>query len=110
MPALSATGGAEKLGGWSVVSLDGEALDFDGTLRGGSSESDGAASVLKRKRAIADLQTQAAESEATFQTIEKAALDARQARMRHGPACKRSSRAPSRRNRSRGARIGTSTR
>jgi chromosome segregation protein len=78
MSKFIAKGGAEKLAGWSVVSLDGAALDFDGTLRGGSSESDGAASVLKRKRAIADLQTQAQEAEAVFQIAEKAAQDARQ--------------------------------
>jgi chromosome segregation protein len=79
MPGFVGAGGAEKLAGWSVVSLDGAALDFDGTLRGGSSESDGAASVLKRKRAIADLQTQAQEVEAVSQAAEKAAMDARQA-------------------------------
>ena len=79
MPAFIASGGADKLGGWSVVSLEGDALDFDGTLRGGRSESDGAASVLKRKRAIADLQAQVTEAETAHQTAEQAATAAHQA-------------------------------
>jgi chromosome segregation protein len=77
MPAFIAAGGAERLGGWSVVSLEGDALDFDGTLRGGRSESDGAASVLKRKRAIADLQTQSEAAEKAHLEDEKSAQDAR---------------------------------
>jgi chromosome segregation protein len=79
MPAFIAAGGAEKLAGWSVVSLAGAALDFDGTLRGGSSENDGAASVLKRKRAIAELQEQAAAADVALQAAEQAAAEARQA-------------------------------
>jgi chromosome segregation protein len=80
MPAFIAAGGAIKLGGWSVVSLEGDALDFDGTLRGGRSESDGAAAVLKRKRAITDLEAVVAERESDFQTAEQAATAARLAR------------------------------
>ena len=64
--------------GWSIVSLDGSALDSDGTLRGGSSGSDGAASILKRKRVIADLQLQVAEAEGSHRDIENLASAARE--------------------------------
>jgi chromosome segregation protein len=78
MAKFIAADGAEKLTGWSIVSLDGAALDPDGTLRGGSSESDGAASVLKRKRAITDLQEQVTVSESAYTIVEKSATDERQ--------------------------------
>ncbi len=48
-----------KLGGWSIVALDGSAFDSYGILRGGSTESSKPASVLGRKRIIADLETEA---------------------------------------------------
>lgn len=50
--------GLEKIGSWSIVSLDGTALDSNGFLRGGSVNSDKTSSILGRKRAIAELQEQ----------------------------------------------------
>lgn len=47
-----------KLCGWGIAGLDGMALDPNGLLHGGSTESDTAASVLGRKRAMQDLQAQ----------------------------------------------------
>ncbi|MGK5082714.1 chromosome segregation protein SMC [Bdellovibrionota bacterium FG-1] len=67
----------EQLAGWSVVSQEGDALDYDGTLRGGSTESDGAATVLKRKRAITDLQAQVEQAELAHQSVENAAMTAK---------------------------------
>ncbi len=76
---LVSSGNLKKLSGWSLVSLDGNALDANGTLRGGSNEHDGAASILKRKRAIAELREQVAQAEAANQLAEKAATEAREA-------------------------------
>jgi chromosome segregation protein len=53
-----AAGGVSRLGDWSMVALDGSVLDSEGVLRGGSTRSSEAASVLGRKRAISELQVQ----------------------------------------------------
>jgi len=76
LPAILSSG---SLDGWALVSMDGSALDHHGLLRGGSSEGDGAASVLKRKKAIEDLRAQAAEADARAQEAERTAADAKQA-------------------------------
>jgi len=56
--------GMTALQGWGLVARDGSALDQDGTLRGGSIQSDNSASLLGRKRAIAELSDQVVASEA----------------------------------------------
>jgi chromosome segregation protein len=72
-------GSSVRLGHWSLVSLDGIALDQNGVLRGGSVENDGAASVLRRKRAIAELTEQAAALEVTHQGVAAQAQQAKEA-------------------------------
>jgi chromosome segregation protein len=63
LASFIASGNASRMGHWSVVSLDGIALDQSGILRGGSIENDGAASVLRRKRAIQELAEQVTAAE-----------------------------------------------
>jgi len=69
LPQFLANGGMQNLMGWAIVSRDGNALDRDGTLRGGTTQSSisetqsEAASVLKRKRAIVELKDAVAAAE-----------------------------------------------
>ncbi|MCM2323797.1 MAG: hypothetical protein NDJ90_11110, partial [Oligoflexia bacterium] len=77
MAAFIDRGLARKLDGWSILSLDGDAMDADGTLRGGSKTTEGAASLLRRKRAIQDLQTQASEAAQAHETRISAVDEAR---------------------------------
>ncbi len=77
--AFIQSGGILKLNGWAVVSRDGQALDSDGVLRGGSTGSGDAASVLGRKRVIADLRDQVAAAESEHDRLEQEANEARQA-------------------------------
>jgi chromosome segregation protein len=67
-----------RLGHWSIVSLDGIALDQSGILHGGSVENDGAASVLRRKRAIQELSVQVVEAEALHLNQEVLTLETQQ--------------------------------
>lgn len=69
------SGQSAKLGLWSIVSTTGDALDCNGTLRGGSTTSDGAGSSLRRKRAIADLKAQTADALAQHQSLEEAVIE-----------------------------------
>ena len=70
--------GPLRLGHWSVVSIDGIALYQNGVLRGGSTENDGAASVLRRKRAIVDLQQGVAAAESNHQEAERILRESRE--------------------------------
>jgi len=83
MNTFIAGNGVQKLQGWSIISFDGNALDCAGgvsILRGGSqSESDGLASVLKRKQAIEDLRIQVSQAETAHAELETKATSARQA-------------------------------
>ncbi|MBC7693076.1 MAG: chromosome segregation protein SMC [Methylotenera sp.] len=76
--SLIGSGKLEDLSGWSMVSLDGQAFDKEGTLRGGAASSNPGASILGRKRAIAELQDQVAIAEAQYSQVEAAAQDAQQ--------------------------------
>jgi len=58
--------------GLSFISKDGVALSASGELRGGSIQSDASASLLGRKRAIAELETQVGEAEQLHQSREDA--------------------------------------
>lgn len=69
--------GYSRIQGWSLVGLDGNALDAWGTLRGGSIEAEGEASLLRRKRAIAELKLQIQESERVFENAENAFSDSK---------------------------------
>jgi chromosome segregation ATPase len=60
------------LDGYALVARDGTALDRDGALRGGTTQSDNSASLLGRKRAITELQTQVATAETEFAAAEGA--------------------------------------
>jgi chromosome segregation protein len=73
------SGASAKLGHWSIVSVDGIALDQGGVLRGGSVENDGAASVLRRKRAIQELAVQVAEAETIYAARETDAASIKEA-------------------------------
>ena len=66
------------LAGWALVSLDGAAYDAEGILRGGSAQSDSAASLLGRKRAIAELQELVVTAEASHELIEQQATELKQ--------------------------------
>jgi chromosome segregation protein len=78
MAAFVSNGGLAKLGGWSVVSMDGSAMGADGILRGGHMETDGGASLLRRKNAIAELSAQVSGAEAEHQLKETAVVEIRQ--------------------------------
>lgn len=65
--------------GWSLVTLDGMALEASGILRGGSSQSTGAIGILRRKNAIEELKKQAAEADAHHQTLEEKAAELKEA-------------------------------
>ncbi len=77
IPFLS-KGGIHLLEGWSIVSMDGIALEPQGILRGGSSESSGAIGILKRKRSIEELKVQVSEAEKIHQDLEERAYSAKQ--------------------------------
>jgi chromosome segregation protein len=62
---------AAALGGWALVSLDGTAYDPRGTIRGGGGQSDSAASLLGRKRQIAELAVEVSASEAKHSELEE---------------------------------------
>ncbi|MCM2276983.1 MAG: chromosome segregation protein SMC [Oligoflexia bacterium] len=79
MSGFISKGLARKLDGWSVLSMEGDALDADGTLRGGSKETEGTASLLRRKRAIHDLQAQVAAAATAHEARVAAADEARHA-------------------------------
>lgn len=78
MAAFVADGGLAKLGGWSVLSMDGSAMSADGILRGGHMETDGGASLLRRKNAIAELSAQVGAADAEHQLKETAVVEIRQ--------------------------------
>jgi chromosome segregation protein len=63
--------------GLHFVSRDGVALSSSGELRGGSIQSDASASLLGRKRAIAELSTQVTESETHLAGLEETVEGAR---------------------------------
>jgi chromosome segregation protein len=63
--------GLSKQGGWCLISLDGMVLAADGSLRGGSTESDSSASVLGRKRAIQELEIEVQAQEEGYLAILK---------------------------------------
>jgi chromosome segregation protein len=79
MADFVAQGGLAKLGGWSIVSMDGSAMGADGILRGGHMETDGGANLLRRKNAIAELAAQVTAFEAEHQLKETAVAEIRQA-------------------------------
>ena len=56
--------------GWSIVTLEGFCVESSGLVRGGSTESDQTASILGRKRAIQELETQSAQAMTEFESIE----------------------------------------
>ncbi|OFZ55403.1 MAG: chromosome segregation protein SMC [Bdellovibrionales bacterium RIFOXYC1_FULL_54_43] len=80
--SVDASEGFAKLGGWSIVSRDGNVLELGrggaAILRGGSLENDGTASLLRRKRAIIELQVQVTESERVLGEAESALQNAEQ--------------------------------
>ena len=67
------------LHGWSLAAMDGAVLDSNGILRGGSTESGKVASVLGRKRAIADLEIEAQAAQIVQEDTDAAALAAAEA-------------------------------
>jgi chromosome segregation protein len=72
-----AQGGAARLKGWSLISMDGSAFGADGTVRGGSVEEDGGASLVRRKNLIADIAAQVSSAEAALTEIESKVAEAR---------------------------------
>jgi chromosome segregation protein len=62
--------GALRCMGWALVTRDGYALDSSGVVRGGSARSDEAGSLLGRKRAIADLEVEAAAADEQCAALE----------------------------------------
>lgn len=83
MSAFVSQGQAARLEGWSVLAMDGSVLDLktdaSGIFRGGTISSDGTASLLRRKRAIAELQEQVAEFKDRAEKAENEVQEARQA-------------------------------
>jgi len=77
MAEFLASGESAKLGCWSVVSTTGDALDSNGTLRGGTSTAEGAGSAIRRKRAIADLKKQTTEARARHQALEEVVVESK---------------------------------
>lgn len=75
MAEFLASGDSAQLGCWAIVSTTGDALDSNGTLRGGSSTTEGAGSAIRRKRAIADLKKQTTEARARHQALEEAVVE-----------------------------------
>jgi chromosome segregation protein len=67
-----------KLAGWSIVSMDGVAIEPNGILRGGSLDASGAVGILKRKRAIEELKTQVSGAEVQHQALEETLSQAKQ--------------------------------
>jgi chromosome segregation protein len=63
LTAFLAKGDKTVLCGWSIVAMDGNALGADGTLRGGHLETDGGASLLRRKNMITEIAAQVATAE-----------------------------------------------
>ncbi len=55
IPSLIQNGGIQSLGGFSIVSKNGEVFAQDGSLKGGATQSDNSASLLGRKRVIAEM-------------------------------------------------------
>jgi chromosome segregation protein len=74
-----AQGGASRLAGWSLVGTDGSAFGSDGTLRGGSLENDGGASLVRRKNMMAEISAQVGAAEAAHAETEASVLSARTA-------------------------------
>jgi chromosome segregation protein len=68
----------QELGGWALASMDGVALEWNGTLRGGSLESTGAIGILRRKRSIEELKTQVADAEVKHEEVEQSVTHAKQ--------------------------------
>jgi chromosome segregation protein len=79
LSAFITSGNAIRLGHWSLVSTDGVAFDQDGVLRGGSVENDGAASVLRRNRAIIELTEQVLACESAHASTELQAKQTQEA-------------------------------
>ena len=66
-------GGIERLrevGGWSLVSMDGDVLDCDGFLRGGTPDVNEALALITRKRTITELSDEVASIEKDLRTAE----------------------------------------
>jgi len=61
----------QKFSGWSMVSQDGIAVESHGLIRGGSLETSGAVSAIKRKRQIEELKAQVGEAEIKHQELEE---------------------------------------
>jgi chromosome segregation protein len=70
--------GVHTLSGWSLVSMDGVALEPQGVMRGGSLNASGAVGILKRKRSIEELRTQTSQSEVQHQELENSTNQAKQ--------------------------------
>lgn len=70
LPSLIQNGGIASLGGFSIVSKMGEVFSIDGSIRGGATQSDNSASVLGRKRAIAELTEQVSIQESAYASQE----------------------------------------
>ncbi len=70
--------GALRCMSWALVTRDGYALDSSGVVRGGSARSDEAGSLLGRKRAIADLEVEAANAELNSASHEEKAAAAKE--------------------------------
>ncbi len=66
-----------NLSGWSIVSLDGIALESQGILRGGSFNSSGAAGILRRKKLIEDLKDQVIEAERRHSDLDEATFQSK---------------------------------
>lgn len=67
------------LGGWSVVSRDGKVLDLSTAahlLRGGQTDQEESASLLKRKRLIAELESKVLDSEALLKHADEVCTQA----------------------------------
>ncbi len=69
--------GASQLQGWTLLALDGSVLEPTGLVRGGTTVEDGEGSLLRHRRAIAELRGEIAESDRIYAQAEQAAAAAK---------------------------------
>jgi chromosome segregation protein len=69
--------GASQLQGWTLLALDGSVLEPSGLIRGGTTVEEGEGSLLRHRRAIAELRNELVECESSHAQAEQAAENAR---------------------------------